>query len=83
VINPLEVRGPIAGFKYAIDAMKQAAAGGVKPNNSLHDPEFQRRLKDADISLKGSPGAYAGAYAARLLGDIAADEQTRKMWWQD
>jgi len=79
--KPLEVRGPVAGFKYGINAMKQAAAGGVKPNSSLRDPEFQRRLKDADISLKGSPGAYLGAYSARLLGDIA-DEQTRGLWWR-
>tara|TARA_R100001510_G_C7649762_1_gene207233 strand:+ start:1126 stop:2229 length:1104 start_codon:yes stop_codon:yes gene_type:complete len=46
----------------------------------LKDPEFKTRLKDAGVT-KEQPLQLAGAYTARVLGDLLTDE-TRKFYWR-
>ena len=76
------VRGWRGGFDYGANAMVQIAnEGGANAYaSSLHDPAFKQSLKKADISLKGAPGAFLGAYTARVLGDVAANQSRGKYW---
>ena len=79
--NPLEIRGPRKGFEYGKNAMVQAAATGGRRPSALYDPGFKEALSKADISLSNAPGAFLGAYTARILGDVVSDD-TRGKWWQ-
>jgi hypothetical protein len=80
VAKNLNVTGVRAGFDYGKRAMVQNAANATGRASSLRDPAFQEKLKQANISLKETPGAFLGAYSARMLGDIAADEFRGKFW---
>ena len=46
----------------------------------LKDPEFKTRLKEVGVT-KEQPLQLAGAYTARVLGDLLTDE-TRKFYWR-
>jgi hypothetical protein len=81
VANPLEIRGPRKGFEYGKNAMVQAAGTSGRRPSALYDPSFKEALSKADISLSNAPGAFLGAYTARILGDVVSDD-TRGKWWQ-
>lgn len=58
----------------------------VSPQKSVRktaasDPEFKQLVKNAGITFKDTPGAFLGAYTARVLGDII-NQETRAMWWE-
>ena len=48
--------------------------------NMFNDPQFNQYVKDAGIT-KEKPLKLAGAYTARVLGDVLTDE-TRKFYWR-
>jgi len=48
--------------------------------NMFNDPQFNKYVKDAGIT-KDQPLKLAGAYTARVLGDVLTDE-TRKFYWR-
>ena len=48
--------------------------------NMFNDPQFNQYVKDAGITKK-QPLKLAGAYTARVLGDVLTDE-TRKFYWR-
>ena len=48
--------------------------------NMFNDPQFNQYVKDAGIT-KENPLKLAGAYTARVLGDVLTDE-TRKFYWR-
>ena len=48
--------------------------------NMFNDPQFNQYVKDAGIT-KEQPLKLAGAYTARVLGDVLTDE-TRKFYWR-
>lgn len=79
--NPLNIKGPVQGFKLGVDAMKAAAEARGRGVASIRDKEFRQRVADAGVSFKDTPMAFLGAYTARALGDISADD-TRNLWWQ-
>ena len=76
----LDVKGIFPGYQYGKRAMIQNAASGTGRAGSIRDPAFQEKLKQANISLKETPGAFLGAYAARILGDVAAEETRGEFW---
>ena len=76
----LDVKGIFPGYRYGKRAMIQNAASGTGRAGSIRDPAFQEKLKQANISLKETPGAFLGAYAARILGDVAAEETRGEFW---
>jgi hypothetical protein len=76
------VTGFIPGFRAGKKAMVEAAE--INPNSRIgiiRDKQFRQDIRDQGISFKQTPGAFLGAYAARLGGDII-DEQTRGVYWQ-
>ena len=79
--NPLNIKGPVQGFKLGVDAMKAAAESRGRGVASIRDKEFRQRIADTGVTLKDTPMAFLGAYTARALGDISADE-SRHLWWQ-
>jgi len=48
--------------------------------NMFNDPQFNQYVKDSGIT-KEQPLKLAGAYTARVLGDVLTDE-TRKFYWR-
>ena len=80
MVKNLDVKGIFPGYEYGKRAMIQNAASGTGRPGSIRDPAFQEKLKQANISLKETPGAFLGAYAARVLGDVAAEESRGKFW---
>lgn len=62
---------------------KQSPPGPTQTTRkiSANDPEFKQIIKDAGITFKETPGAFLGAYTARVLGDIV-NQETRAMWWE-
>jgi len=79
------VRQKVEGFIPGLRAGKQAmyAAAEVNPSSgvsSVVDKEFRRNVAAKGITAKETPMAFLGAYAARLAGDIAAEE-TRGVYW--
>ena len=79
--NPLNIKGPVQGFKLGLDAMKNAAEVRGRGVASIRDKEFRQRVADTGVTLKDTPMAFLGAYTARALGDISADD-SRNLWWQ-
>ena len=79
--NPLNIKGPVQGFKLGVDAMKAAAESRGRGVASIRDKEFRQRVADTGVTLKDTPMAFLGAYTARALGDISADD-SRNLWWQ-
>jgi hypothetical protein len=74
------------GFKGGVQAAKNLMSqlGEQRSSygrNVFYDPEFKQGLTQAGITARETPGAFAGAYAARLLGDVTTDE-SRKFYWR-
>lgn len=80
MVKNLDVKGIRSGYEYGKRAMLQNAATGTGRASSVRDPAFQEKLRQANISLKETPGAFLGAYGARVLGDIASEESRGKFW---
>lgn len=61
----------------------QAGTGAAQTTRkvSANDPEFKQIIKNAGITFKETPGAFLGAYTARVIGDIV-NQETRAMWWE-
>ena len=78
--NLLNIKGPIQGFQLGQQAMKSAAEGRSRGVATIRDREFKQRIADTGVSLKQAPMAFLGAYTARALGDVVADD-TRNLWW--
>jgi hypothetical protein len=75
-------KGISGGFKAAAQLMQQRGPQRTQYGRSVfYDPEFQQSLKQAGITAKEAPGAFLGAYAARLLGDVTTD-QSRQYYWR-
>jgi hypothetical protein len=74
------------GFRGGVQAAKNLMSqlGTQRANygrNVFYDPEFKKGLTQAGITARETPGAFAGAYTTRLLGDITTDE-SRKFYWR-
>jgi hypothetical protein len=78
--NLLNVKGPIQGFQLGQQAMEAAAEGRGRGVATIRDKEFKQRIADTGVNLKETPMAFLGAYTARALGDVVADD-TRNLWW--
>ena len=75
-------KGLSGGFKAAVELMKQRGPERYDYGRSVfYDPAFQQGLREAGITAKETPGAFLGAYAARLAGDVVTDE-SRKYYWR-
>ena len=81
MINSLNIKGPVQGFLLGQTAMKAAAESRGRGVASIRDKEFRQRIADTGVTLKETPMAFLGAYTARALGDVVADD-TRNLWWQ-
>ena len=81
MINSLNIKGPVQGFQLGQTAMKAAAESRGRGVASIRDKEFRQRVADTGVTLKETPMAFLGAYTARALGDVVADD-TRNLWWQ-
>ena len=74
--------GLAGGSKIARTLMEQLGQQRAQYGRSvLYDPEFKAGLKQAGVTAKETPLAYASAIGTRLLGDITTDE-TRKFYWR-
>lgn len=78
--NSLNIKGPIQGFQLGQQTMKLAAEGRGRGVATIRDKEFKQRIADTGVNLKETPMAFLGAYTARALGDVVADD-TRNLWW--
>ena len=75
----LGIRGGMQAAKnLLVDISTQRPAYG---RSAFYDPEFKTGLRQAGITPSQTPGAYLGAYATRLLGDVTTDE-SRKFYWR-
>ena len=81
MINSLNIKGPVQGFQLGQTAMKAAAESRGRGVASIRDKEFRQRVAETGVTLKETPMAFLGAYTARALGDVVADD-TRNLWWQ-
>jgi hypothetical protein len=81
MINSLNIKGPAQGFQLGQTAMKAAAESRGRGVASIRDKEFRQRVAETGVTLKETPMAFLGAYTARALGDVVADD-TRNLWWQ-
>lgn len=73
------IRGGIQAAKnLLVNISKDRPAYG---RSAFYDPEFKSGLRQAGITPSQTPGAYLGAYATRLLGDVTTDE-SRKFYWR-
>lgn len=54
---------------------------GNYPRSIFYDPEFVREVNKANITLKETPAEFLGAYATRIVGDVATNA-TRGKYWQ-
>ena len=78
--NLLNIKGPVQGFKLGIDAMKNAAEVRGRGVSAIRDKEFKQEIANTGVNFKETPMAFLGAYTARALGDVVADD-TRNVWW--
>jgi hypothetical protein len=78
--NVLNIKGPVQGFKLGIDAMKNAAEVRGRGVSAIRDKEFKQEVANTGVTFKETPLAFLGAYTARALGDVIADD-TRNIWW--
>jgi hypothetical protein len=77
----LNVKGFKGGLDVGLEVMRQTAMeGGKYAPSTLRDKQFKQSLKDTGISAKETPGAFLGAYTARVAGDII-NQETRNLWW--
>lgn len=53
---------------------------GTYPRSIFYDPEFAREVQKANITLKETPAEFLGAYATRLVGDVATNASRGKYW---
>jgi hypothetical protein len=78
--NLLNIKGPVQGFKLGIDAMKNAAEVRGRGVSAIRDKEFKQEVANTGVTFKEKPLAFLGAYTARAVGDVIADD-TRNIWW--
>jgi len=78
--NLLNIKGPVQGFKLGIDAMKNAAEVRGRGVSAIRDKEFKQEVANTGVTFKETPLAFLGAYTARAVGDVIADD-TRNIWW--
>lgn len=71
-----------SGVTKQAKTSEQATQGTkVSRKTSASDPEFKQIIQNAGITFKDTPGAFLGAYTARVLGDVI-NQETRAMWWE-
>ena len=91
-MNPLEFLGQQAkevkrGFKKAdlsqirMARPKKEGGLGLGYGESVLDPRFKERIAAKGVSARGTPAQFLGAYASRMLIDVANDG-TRTYWWR-
>lgn len=73
------------GYKKADIAQRRmystAKAQGLGYRESILDPAFKREMASRGVTARQTPAQFAGAYASRLLIDLANDG-TRTYWWR-
>jgi hypothetical protein len=69
------------GFKKADIAQIRMVREGVGYGQSVLDPRFTQAIASKGVSAKETPGQFLGAYASRMLIDVANDG-TRTYWWR-
>jgi hypothetical protein len=80
--TPIAKRGPVAGFNLGKSIMLGLAEDKPYRPSSIRDAEFKTELKSKGVSLKETPGTFLGAYTARVLGDVVADETRKDIYWR-
>jgi hypothetical protein len=79
---PQKIEGFIPGLRAGKQAMYEAAETNPPAGvSSVVDKDFRRNIAVRGITAKETPMAFLGAYAARLAGDIVAEE-TRGVYWR-
>jgi hypothetical protein len=68
-------------FKKADVAQIRMVREGVGYGQSVLDPRFTQAIANKGISAKETPAQFLGAYASRMLIDVANDG-TRTYWWR-
>lgn len=82
MINPFEIAKDVKrGFKKADIAQRRMIAQGVGYGESILDPRFKQEIVKKGISARETPAQFLGAYASRMLIDVANDG-TRTYWWR-
>lgn len=71
-----EVTRELVGFKPGTDEYRDAYG-----KSSLSPKFYQKLVKEQNITPLQNPAEFAGAYASRLLVDVANDG-TRSYWWR-
>jgi hypothetical protein len=69
------------GFKKADVTQIRMVREGVGYGQSVLDPRFTQAIANKGISAKETPAQFLGAYASRMLIDVANDG-TRTYWWR-
>jgi hypothetical protein len=74
-------QGVRGGYQAAKELLKNLDQDSNRyKRNVFYDPEFKQGLQTAGINIKETPGAFLGAYAARLGADLTTDE-LRSFYW--
>jgi len=71
-----EVTGDLVGFKPGTDEYRDAYG-----KSSLSPKFYQKLVEEKNITPLQNPEQFVGAYASRLLVDVANDG-TRSYWWK-
>jgi hypothetical protein len=79
--TPLQKLGFGEGFSLGKKTLLGLAEERRYGPSALKDKDFKTALQLQGVTRKETPAAFAGAYAARLAGDVIADE-TRNLYWQ-
>jgi hypothetical protein len=73
-MNPLNfLKEAKRGFKKADVAQIRMVREGVGYGQSVLDPRFTQAIAKKGISAKETPAQFLGAYASRMLIDVAND----------
>jgi len=74
-------QGVRGGYQAAKELLKNLDQDSNRyKRNVFYDPEFRQGLQTAGINVKETPGAFLGAYSARLGADLTSDEM-RNFYW--
>lgn len=68
------------GFKAADRIQQQMINDGMGYGQSVFDPRFKTKVAEAGILGRDNPAKFLGAYASRMMVDVANDGTRAYMW---
>ena len=70
----------LEGFRTADGIQQNMINQGIGYGESALDPRFKKKVAEQGISARTTPAKFLGAYASRMLIDVANDGTRTYMW---